>query len=88
MDRQAGYYARPRILLAAPNSSGRASGQSQLLGPWSRVLAHSLTRWLMTGKRVGAKDRSGGREGVRREVAKMDGWLLELEAGSCRGGCP
>lgn len=66
----------------------RAGGQSQLLGPRGRVLAHGLTRWLMTGKGVGARDRSGGREGVRREVGKMDGWLLELEAGSCGRGCP
>lgn len=42
----------------------------------------------MTGKGVEARDRPGGREGVRREVGKMDGWLLEPEAGSCRRGCP
>lgn len=83
-----GYCAGPWILPAAPNGpAGRASGQSQLLGSWGRVRAHGLTRRLLTGG-VGAEDRSRGREGVRREVGKMDGWLLELEARSCGGGCP
>lgn len=82
-----GYPLRHWILLAAPNSSVQASGQNQLRGPWGRVLAHDLTRWIMTGKEVGSRDRLGGRKGVRREVGKMDGRLLELEAGSCGGGC-
>ena len=40
MDRCAGYYARPWILLAGPNSSSRAGGQSQLLN------GHGVGFWL------------------------------------------
>lgn len=50
-------------------------------GSWPNKVAHDR-------EGDGAKERSGGRGGVRREVGKMDGWLLELEAGSCGGGCP
>lgn len=82
---RAGYRARHGILLAAPNSSGGASGQSQLLGPRGRVPAGDLTRWHMTGKWVGPGNRSGGREGVRREVGKMDGQLSEWRLGAVEG---
>lgn len=88
MGRHAGYYARAWILLAALNNSSRANDQSQMLGPWSRVLAHGLTRWLMTGKEVGARiGPEGGKVSGEKWGRWMDGfwsWRLGAAEGDAR----
>lgn len=60
-----------------PEPAARAMGQAA--GSRPNKVAHDREGG------GGPRDRSGGRKGVRREGGKMDGRLLELEAGAAEG---